>query len=412
VRPDRLVPGGDALARDVDGRVVFARGALPGELVEVELTETKKDWARGRVARVLEASPDRVVPPCPHRLAGCGGCDWQHVNVAAQLPAKVDVVIEALRRTARMRSPVVVPGGSVAPAGHRTTVRVVGTPDGRPGFRAERSHDTVGVVDEAACLVAHPFIVAILPSLRLTPGLDVTLRTSAATGELTARWDRRAGTVEGLPPRVATGPSAAVHEVVAGHRLRVSAGSFFQSGPDAAELLVDAVRRAAPELATARHVADLYAGVGLFAVATTPRSARLTVVESARTAVEDAIVNLEGRATVVERVEVAAWHPAQDPIDVVVADPARTGLGRPGVAAVARSGAPTLVLVSCDPVALARDAALLAQHGYGHEATEVLDVFPHTHHVEAVTRFTTGGAAPSRGTSSGAAAAPYTRHAT
>jgi 23S rRNA (uracil1939-C5)-methyltransferase len=270
-------------------------------------------------------------------------------------------------------------------------VRVVGTSAGRAGFRAERSHDAVDVVDGAGCLVAHPSIVAILPSLRLTPGLDVTLRTSDATGEMTAQWDRRAGSVEGLPPRVATGPSAVVHEVVAGHRLRVSAGSFFQSGRHAAELLVDAVRRAAPELATADNVADLYAGVGMFAVAAAPRAARVTVVESTRAAVEDAIANLDGRAAIVERVEVGAWRPASDPIDVVVADPARTGLGRPGVAAVARTGAPTLVLVSCDPVALARDAALLAQHGYRHEATEVLDLFPHTHHVEAVTRFTAGG---------------------
>jgi 23S rRNA (uracil1939-C5)-methyltransferase len=384
VRPDRLVPGGDALARGADGRVVFVRGALPGELVEVDVTEVRKDWCRGTVVRVLEVSADRVIPPCPHRLEGCGGCDWQHLTVASQLAAKTALVVEALRRTGRIDSPAVSTGRAVPPQGYRTTVRVVGRADRTAGYRVERSHDTVGA---AGCLVAHPTIVALLPTLRITPGLEVTIRTSDATGEVTARWDRSAGTVEGLPAAAATSPDAALHEVVAGHRLRVSSGSFFQSGRHAAELLVDAVRRAAPELQTAGHVADLYAGVGMFAVAATATTARITAVESARSAVEDAIVNLADRSAVIECTEVASWRPA-GAVDVTVADPARTGLARPGVAAIVRSASPVLVVVSCDPMALARDAALLAQHGYRHESTEVLDVFPHTHHVEAVTRFT------------------------
>ena len=74
-------------------------------------------------------------------------------------------------------------------------------------------------------------------------------------------------------------------------------------------------------------------------------------------------------------------------VDVVIADPARSGLGKPGTGAIAATKAPVVVLVSCDPVAMARDAALLARQGYRHEVTEVLDVFPHTHHVECVTRF-------------------------
>jgi 23S rRNA (uracil1939-C5)-methyltransferase len=74
-------------------------------------------------------------------------------------------------------------------------------------------------------------------------------------------------------------------------------------------------------------------------------------------------------------------------VDVVIADPARSGLGKPGAEAVAASGAPLVVLVSCDPVALARDTTLLTRHGYRHDGTDVLDLFPHTHHVECVTRF-------------------------
>jgi 23S rRNA (uracil1939-C5)-methyltransferase len=97
-----------------------------------------------------------------------------------------------------------------------------------------------------------------------------------------------------------------------------------------------------------------------------------------------------GRDASVVESTVEAWAAAQSATigaDVVIADPARRGLGREAVAALAKLAAPVMVLVSCDPVALARDAQLLSGAGYRHDATTVLDLFPQTHHVEAVTRF-------------------------
>jgi 23S rRNA (uracil1939-C5)-methyltransferase len=250
----------------------------------------------------------------------------------------------------------------------------------------ERSTDTVPA---SGCLVAHPALVAMLDRLVVPAGVELTLRVSAATGEATASWDPRAGAVEGLPPHVATGPAAALTEVVAGHRFRVSAASFFQSGPAAAELLVDRVAAAAPELGGASRVLDAYAGVGLFAAAATPPEADVVAIESSRPAAADCDANLRTRRARVERRQVGEWRPKHgEAFDVVIADPARTGLGKPGARAVSAAGAPVLVLVSCDPVTLARDAALLRGYGYHHEATEVIDLFPGTHHVEAVTRFT------------------------
>lgn len=385
VRPERLIAGGEALARDVDGRVMFVRGGLPGDEITVDLVESHGDWSRATVGRVLVASPDRVEPPCVRRREGCGGCDWQHLRVPAQLAAKIEVVRDALRRTGKLPDAVVTAGGVVADTGYRTTLRVVGDPTGRASFRADRSHDTVSAT---GCLVAHPALLPVLDTIRVPPGLEATLRTSAATGELTVRWDRAQGEVTGLPEAARTGASAHLHELVAGHRFRVSAASFFQSGPQAAELLVAAVRRAAPELATADTVLDAYAGVGLFALAATSPDARLWTVETSKSAVADCRANLAGRTARVEHGEVGAWRPDRGTrIDVVIADPSRSGLGRPGVAAMAATGAPLIVLVSCDPVALARDAALLGRQGYRHDGTEALDLFPHTHHVECVTRF-------------------------
>ena len=384
LRTERFVAGGDALAKADDGRVVFVRGALPGELVSVEVTAEKRDWSRGDVVDVVEPSFDRVIPPCPYRIAGCGGCDWQHVAVSAQMTAKAALLADAMRRTGGLNEAVIITGESAPPTAYRTSVRVVGSSSGRAAFRRERSNEPI-VVD--VCMVAHPALFDVLRDVTIDRDVELTLRVSEATGQMTAIWDRRTGDVAGLPGSVQTGSNAVLYEDVAGHRFRVSAGSFFQSGPAAAGLLVDAVRRAAPEIDMADHVVDAYAGVGLFGLAAVSASSRTTSLETSRSAVQDAAVNLAGRAATVVRGEVGAWRAEGEPVDVVIADPARSGLGKPGSAALAAAGAPVLVLVSCDPVSLARDTALLRGHGYRHVQTEVLDLFPMTHHVEAVTRF-------------------------
>ena len=395
VRAERMVAGGEALARRPDGRIVLVAGALPGETVAVDAPVRRAGADRATVVAVVEASANRIAPPCPRRTEGCGGCDWQHLAPAAQLPEKVGIVVDALRRTGRLGEPDVRLGASVPAEGYRTTVRLVGTDDGVAGYRRERSHDTVSA---EGCLVAHPRLGEVIPQLRPAPGLEVTLRCSAATGEMVALWRDDRGHLDGVPPAVRVGTRAGFTEVV--HHgptarddtgrtsLHVSAGSFFQSGPAAAALLVDAVATAAPELAEARHVVDLYGGVGLFAASVVPPTAAVTLVESNRSATGDAVRNLPD-ATVV-RGDAGRWRPASGapPVDVVVADPPRAGLGRAGTDAVVSAGAATVVLVSCDPVTAARDAALLREHGYVHDHVVVLDLFPGTHHVETVTRFT------------------------
>jgi len=385
LRPDRFAAGGDAIARDEDGRVVFVRGALPGETVEAELVSERKDWARAATVAVTVASPDRVTPPCPSRRAGCGGCGWQHMTIHAQQSARVAIVTEALRRIGGVVDPMVEHDGGVPATGYRTTVRVVGASDGRAGFRSESSHD---VVAAPACLIAHPQLGRVLADLRLDDGVEPTLRVSAATGELAARWDRSKGDVHGLPDGTPVGSSVTLQEDVCGHRLQVSMGSFFQAGPTAAQALVEAVQRAAPELADAALVVDAYAGIGMFARCATAPGTRVIAIETSRSAVADASHNLSDREAQVVRGEVGGWHAPPDvAVDVAIADPARTGLGKPGVHALARAKAPVLVLVSCDPASLGRDAKLLAAAGYQHERSEVVDTFPHTTQVEAVTRF-------------------------
>jgi 23S rRNA (uracil1939-C5)-methyltransferase len=379
VRAEKMAAGGDAIARMADGRVAFVRGALPGESVAVQVVQSKKDFVRAEVVDVLEPSPDRVLPPCPAHALGCGGCSWQHVAPNAQLALKTAIVVEALQRTGKLIDPVVHVGAAVDPWAYRTTLRLASGAIGRLGLRSRNSHDVVAL---DACPVSHPRLDELLDVVRVTGEGEVSLRVGAATGERSA-WTIDDGlTLSGLPDDVAVGSDAVVHDVVAGVRLQVSAASFFQSGPAAAELLVAAVRAASGELAGA-HVIDAYGGVGLFA--STVTSAAVTVVEGSESACTDAAVNLIERHATIVHSAMERWQPT--PADLVIADPSRSGLGRGAVTVLAATEAQRIVLVSCDPVSLARDVGLLRGSGYEHVASTVYDLFPNTHHVEVVTTF-------------------------
>jgi len=180
-----------------------------------------------------------------------------------------------------------------------------------------------------------------------------------------------------------------LHEEVAGRRWRISASSFFQTRPAGAEDLAAAVASgaAAGPLPPDARVTDLYGGVGLLAGAVADRlggDARVQLVEANRGAVADARVNLaDVPGARVVRADVRRWHPGR--ADVVVADPSRHGLGAPVVERIAATGAATVVLVSCDPGALGRDAGDLVRSGYALGGIRLVDMFPHTPHVEVVT---------------------------
>lgn len=386
-----MAAGGDAVARDDTGRVVFVTGALPGEVVRAELVEERRHFARASVVEVVDAVPERVAPPCPYVAAGCGGCGWQHVDRAAQRRFKVDIVADALRRLGRIGDEVEVVAGAPLPAAaRRTTVRVAVGPHRRLGHRRARSHE---VVEADTCLAAHPLIEELVAEVDPGEAQELTLRCGARTGERLVLASPTAAGVrapEGVvvvgADELARGRRAWIHEEAAGRRWRVSARSFFQPSPEGAEALVGAVGSAAAgDLDDpGRRVVDLYGGVGLFA-GTVGAGCRTTLVERSASSAADARTNLADLGTRILRLDVDRWRPA--PADLVVADPARSGLGRKGAAAVAATGAARVVLVSCDPASLGRDAGLLVGSGYVVSSCTTLDLFADTPHVEAVTTF-------------------------
>jgi len=381
-----LVAGGDALVRSEGEKVLFVEGGLPGEQVRVEIDRDRKDLRNGHVVEVLEPSPVRIQAPCPMFHAGCGGCQWQHIAPTAQHEFKTGIVVDALRRIAKIEEPNVTFGGAVPDFGYRTTMHL-GVIDGRAALRRRHTKDLLPL---DVCMISHPRLEELIVEGRFGEATEVTLRVSVTTGERIAYVKGDIDDVK-LPDDVVVTPNgrnASIHEDIAGRRFRISARSFFQSGPASAELLANAVDAVVPE--DAGWIVDAYAGVGLLCgVVGEERDATITAVEQDRSAVHDARHNLADLAAEVIEAEVATVAlSGETKPDVVIADPSRTGLGKSASRTLSRLGAQTFVLVSCDPASLARDVNLLAEAGYGLENTTVLDLFPQTHHVEAVSTFT------------------------
>jgi len=394
VRAERLVAGGAALSRRDDGRIVLVDGALPGELVEVAI-ERRHGADRGRVVRVVEPSPDRITPRCPHVADGCGGCDLPALAHAAQVDAKVSLVTDSLRRLGRWREPVVQAGPVLDPWGFRTTLRL-GVTRGRAGLRRASSNE---VVELAHCLVAHPRLDELIVEGRFAGASEVTLRVGAATGDrLALVAPTRAGVslpddveVVGVD-EIASGAEPAgawIHDEVAGRVWRISADSFFQTRTDGAAALVDVVRALAGEVLDRPTgvLVDAYSGVGLFAGALLDGRPgwRAVTAESAPSSVADARANLVDLD--VRIVETTVERMRAPRADLVVADPSRAGLGTDAAGVLASARAERIVLVSCDPAAAGRDVGLLKSRGYRPVESVVVDLFPHTHHTEVVTRF-------------------------
>lgn len=390
VRLERAVAGGVVLGRDVTGRVVLVEGALPGERATVALRRDTARMAAGVATRILAASADRLAPPCPLVAEGCGGCDLQHATPLLQRGMRLEVVRDALSHLARRTGVPVEQVDEIPQWGYRTSMRLGvvrrGANRGRLGLRHRRSDDLVAT---PTCMVAHPLLVPVLAEGRFPGATEVSVRASATTGEVlvVATPSARGCTVpQGVrllgADDLARGERAWVTEHVEGHHLRVSAGSFFQAGPEGAAALGRAVGRAFESIdPVEERIVDLYGGIGLFTVLLGAR--RAVVVERSASAVADARVNTRGLGAAVVKVSVGRWRPS--PADAVVADPSREGLGVEGAAAVAATGARVVALVSCDPAALGRDVTLLAASGYEPTRVEVVDMFPNTHHVEAVT---------------------------
>lgn len=401
-----MAHGGSALGRH-EGQVLFVPYAIPGEVVRAEIVESRTRWGRARLLSILEPSPHRVEPPCPHFGPGkCGGCHFQHIDYEAQAEFKHQVVIDQLARLGGLPDANVQPIiGAAEPWGYRNHAQFSVTPEGRLGFLTADTHHVVPVGE---CLLLDPLLDDLWEALDMEwPQLHrLSLRCGSATGDLMAifeldhyeDFDIEVDFPVSCLILLADGEvvvlmgNAFLTEHVAGRDYRISAGSFFQVNTAGAEALVELVRSL---LAPAKEdtLLDLYCGVGLFGLSLAGQVGHVVGVEADPGAAADFRHQAQG----LDHVELIEG-PAKDvlprlggPVDLLVLDPPRSGAGERVVGEIARLAPRQIVYVSCDPATLARDARHLVDCGYPLQVVQPVDLFPQTYHVESVALFAKQG---------------------
>jgi len=376
LRLDAMTYGGAALGR-VEGKAIFVTGGLAGEVVRVIVEEdrarsTRAHYARARLLEVIEPSPDRITPLCPHfgfDATSCGGCHWQHIAYAAQLRFKTAIVREQLQRIGRIPDPPVrdiIPSPAIWQYRNHAQFHV--TPDGHLGFQAARSHRVVPI-DQ--CLIIEPSLQAWLQAQHTVD--------HAGQQRLSVRLSTRSV----QPARVSALCGAGRLAPISNFQFHVSPDSFFQVNTDLIETLVDQVL-AQLELSKADTVLDAYCGVGLFSRFIAPQVTRVIGIESSISAQADFAINLAGYSNVefhLGRVE-QVLPTITAHVDAALLDPPRAGCGPEVIDAVVAQQIDRLVLVACDAATLARDVRLLLDRQYTLIEVQPIDLFPHTYHIE------------------------------
>lgn len=385
VKIEKVAHGGVFVARH-EGRVIFVTGAIDGEVVDVEVTEDAGKFLRATVTNVVEASEYRQPHFWKAAREGAGGAEFGHINLSHQRELKSQVLAEALQRMAGIDLETEVEACPQETDGlhYRTRVQLNVDASGTAGPMRPRSN-------EAVFSPTLPLAVTEIEELGLQlknwNGVKKISIAASSTGDLQWLVDDKLHGSERLVERAA------------GRTFRLSSGAFWQVHKDAANLLTKAVFDAAEllEFDPAKPALDLYAGAGLFAATMAAKygSTSFTAVENNKQAVADGtksaidLSNLKfEKSDVLQYLRAASAKPGS--FDTVVLDPPRSGAAGKVIEQLIKLKPRNIIYVACDPVALARDLGSLSKAGYQLRGLQAFDIFPHTHHFEAVAALTLG----------------------
>jgi 23S rRNA (uracil1939-C5)-methyltransferase len=424
---EKLIYGGDGLARlpagptNKDrgrGKAVFIPFVLAGEKIEAAVTEEKPGFARAQASKIIEPSPHRTQPPCPH-FTHCGGCNYQHAIYGHQLEIKKEILRENLRRIAKLELECEI---KVHPSPawnyrNRSRLQVRTQPEFAAGYFKFASHELLPVEE---CPISSPLInrgiTALWQSGRAGNAVEGVREVEffanaedtkllleflcapearranvrAWAEDLCASMPEIAGVASFREPQkgvqeplVTVGESALTYQTKTAS-YRVTAGAFFQTNRFLTDELVEIVTAGR----SGNLALDLYAGVGLFSTALASDIRHVVSVEMSQTSAADLKYNLpvNGKAVQATSEQYLTDEKARadKPPDLIVVDPPRSGLGDAVARALGKLGAPRLTYVSCDPATLARDLVPLQAAGYRVEQLHLVDLFPQTFHLETV----------------------------
>jgi 23S rRNA (uracil1939-C5)-methyltransferase len=413
LRAESLAHGGDTIAKSEDGRVVFLKGAAPGDLVEAEVTQDDGRFLRARTLQILEAGPARVSPPCEF-VQTCGGCPVQQIAYADQLRAKQLLTVDALERIGGFARDSyelhpIVP--SPKQFNYRRRARMHRARRGKWGFaqsgtaggdgfagegRSAKAR-SIGIAPIPRCLLFEPLVQQLADLLEDLPGVsDVAILAGEKTGALDLHGGSRKQAEALMQHRLVKGVTfdgAAVGEPVIadaalanGARLRFRPDTFAQANRSMVPLLQAEVSKL---LQDSSQLLELFCGSGTLTLPLLEETRTVTAVESAgpslallRKSADEA--GLKVKLVAGDAAKVA--RSLDGSFDAALIDPPRTGAAE-AVKALSARKIPRIIYVSCDAPTLARDAKLLAGQGYKLLQATPLDLFPQTAHFEVVALF-------------------------
>lgn len=422
---------GEGVAR-LEGQAVFVKGALAGEVCQVQLLKVGKSAAWGRVTQVLTPVPGRQSPDCP-RYPRCGGCQLRHMTYAEELRFKRQKVQDALQRIGGWTGRVEKIHGAEAPDRYRNKIQFPVADGPRVGFFRARSHE---VIDAEDCLLQPLAATRLREAFKLwmeryqVPAYDErvhgglirhfyvrvnrrgqSLCAVIANGtdlphqeELVQALRRAEPDLAGVVLSVNQEKTNVIlgkthrclwgrdylEDTLCGLTFRLSVPSFYQVNREQAEVLYG--RALAFAGLTGREtVLDLYCGIGTITLVMARQAGRAIGAEVIPAAVEDAKANAaRNEVTNAEFLCADAAQAAQTLADrglrpdVICVDPPRKGLAPAVIDAIVQMAPQRLVYVSCDPATLARDVKRMEEQGYVLQRAEAVDLFPRTAHVETV----------------------------
>ena len=378
IKIDKIAFGGEGIGR-INNMVVFVPFTAPEDEVEVEITQCKKKFARGRILKIIKASPLRVKPLCNY-YTKCGGCCYQHINYDKQLEIKKGQVEEAFIKIGRMSMPPVLPVVASRTAYHyrgKAQCHQVMTSSGlKTGFL-----DVSGgvIVDIERCEIMDETINEKIGRLRE----NTLVRNRKKDARLTIWSDL---------PGEHNNSKGQIRRVIKGKEFLVPFDGFFQNNLSLTDAMVDEVCRMA-QSGQLNNVIDAYCGCGLFTIFLAPLAKQIYGIELDQKAVKFAQLNAEkeniGNATFVcgdageELLKGKLFTPFRA-VDLLILDPPRIGCGNSVMRAIDRLQPDRIIYVSCDPVTQARDVVLLKESGYRLLSLQPFDMFPQTQHIEVI----------------------------
>ncbi len=422
----------------INGYPIFVTNVLPGEKAKVKVIKVKKNFAVGRRLELIEASPDRVEPPC-NVFYKCGGCQLQHMSYDMQLKMKQNQVKSALAKFAHITDTPVEPTlGMEDPWRYRNKVQIpVGEKDGKliTGFYRPRSHDIIDEMER--CIVTSEVnddLVDIVREIANELGIPayneethrgvlrhIMVRTGENTGQtmlvIITRTNKipkqdefiqrilekqpnitsimhnvnpdRTNVILGKKIKCLWG-EAYIYDTIGDVKFAISALSFYQINPKQTKVLYDKALEYA-NLTGGETVIDAYCGIGSISLFLAQKAKKVYGVEIVPQAIQDAKKNaklndMDNTEFIVGQAEevMPAWKENGLKPDVIVVDPPRKGCDEALLHAMVEMNPKRIVYVSCNPSTFARDLVILTEGGYKLNKVQPVDMFPQTSHVEVV----------------------------